>query len=155
MSIEGIKSRPIVVGIGGASCSGKSTAAKSLHHIYQCKGSIVCQDAYATNPRPIVSLQYNSLLPAPDGDANLWEDWESLDTIDIDLFVSVVNDAVTTAQELEDAIVVVEGFLLFAGTLMYNSWLFSRPALLRYHKCTLCRPTNHSAVRLQNFHRYY
>ena len=105
--------KPIVVGIGGASCSGKSTAAEALHKLFQCRSRVVCQDIYATNPLNEASFERNHEGLASRVDT--WLNWESLDTINIDSFVSAVNDAVTTAEEVGDKIVVVEGFLIFAG----------------------------------------
>ena len=100
---------PIVLGICGASCSGKTTAAATLHRLFQCKNPVVCLDIYATNPLPVTCFERE------DGRTDTWLNWESLETINVESFVVAVKNAVVAATQHGDKLVIVEGFLIFAG----------------------------------------
>lgn len=92
-------SRRTVVGIGGATCSGKTTAAERLHKKYNCKNPIIHMDDY-----------FNGKFIKHEGKMGVWRNLEDPISIDWAKFVDAIKKA---KEEYTDAVIIVEGFLLY------------------------------------------
>jgi uridine kinase len=125
--------RPLVIGIAGASCAGKSSLSQRIHTHFQCRGRILCQDNFATiplrtypNPAPQEGADSSDDRskqefvdvfgkPVNISEVNSWWNWEEAETIDVPVFVDTIERAVSEAQELGDTVFLVEGFVLLEG----------------------------------------
>jgi hypothetical protein len=119
---------PLIVGIVGVSCSGKSTVASRLSEALNGEGAppALCQDnyfdydAYGTDDCPLESVQSGPSRMerrsmgrvAPE--TRVWKDWESPRGIRWAEFGVAIDNAVSAAERQGLPFVVVEGFLLLA-----------------------------------------
>jgi len=110
--------RPLVVGIVGVSCSGKSTIASRLARALNGKHAeeAICQDAffdydrYATDKCPVKKVTAGPCKASMRSavETRHWKNWESPEAIDWGAFIAAVRDAAGGSER----VVVVEGFLL-------------------------------------------
>jgi uridine kinase len=116
--------RPLVIGIAGASCAGKSSLSQRIHTHFQCRGRILLR----TYPNPAPQEGADSSddrskqefvdvfgKPVNISEVNSWWNWEEAETIDVPVFVDTIERAVSEAQELGDTVFLVEGFVLLEG----------------------------------------
>jgi uridine kinase len=110
----------IVIGIAGPTNAGKSTLAKIIHETLSCKSPILCQDDFARNRIPVqesdtahdylVNGELKSMGPCG------WKNWECLETISTEDFITAIQEARVEASFVGDPVLIVEGFLLFADS---------------------------------------
>lgn len=108
--------RPVVIGICGVSCSGKSTIASRLAQQLNDDPTAValCQDAYfdyecfATDDScPLKTVEagpsrFGRRSAGRSGpEARVWKDWESIDAINWGQFIEAVQQQVAKAQEAQ------------------------------------------------------
>jgi nicotinamide/nicotinate riboside kinase len=118
----------LTIGVGGASCSGKSTLCSYLHYLLP-DSIIIRQDSF---------YKLDSLIPTTNGTAN----WDSPEAIDMIRFVNVLSasdaamdsksDLVSPIEidqdlvkKLKDSVngrkvVIVDGFLIYADKNVYD-----------------------------------
>jgi len=100
----------VVVGIGGASRSGKSTLSRLLDAHWRSQGVrcvVIHQDNFFVAEKPI-TITHNGLCPLS------FHNWEVAEAVHFKSMIRVITDAKHQAQSSgEKVYIVVEGFLLY------------------------------------------
>ena len=115
---EGARTRPLVVGVCGMTCSGKSTVTAGLKVHASQRGSslpVLCLDdffhewMFAACEASAEAHPESVLVPSGAGGRRAWKNWEAGHCIDWGAFVAALRAEVATHGA---PLVVVEGFLL-------------------------------------------
>ena len=101
---------PALIGIAGASCSGKSTLSNRLHSIFACRNDVICQDIFATNDIPLLA---GTGTGSSSTVSNKWHNWECMETMNTLSLIETIVNARERSRALGDKVLLVEGFLLF------------------------------------------
>ncbi len=96
-----------VIGISGPSASGKTTLAERLQQELP-KSAILSLDRY-TIPRNVTIFHH------PNDSNTVYQNWETVETHDFDL---LLEDVIKLKQSGEYSYLIVEGFLLFADSIL-------------------------------------